>query len=82
MDEEKRKELLLSKSFLSGLLGYSQRMGMVSECGHTAVCNSEKHTCPEAATRKLYEQALETAIECIADKLQLESGSEGRTVQI
>lgn len=69
MDGEKRKALLLSKSILSGLLGYSQRMGMVSGCCHTAVCNTEKNTCPEAETRKLYERALETAIGCIDEKL-------------
>lgn len=80
MDEEKRKELLLSKSILSGLLGYSQRMGLVSECCHTAGCNTEKHACPEAETRKLYEQALKTAVGCVAEKLQLEYGSEGRVV--
>lgn len=53
-----------SITILSGLLGYSERMGIVSDINEKMYCKKDKE-CPATYIRMSYEAALKTAIEVL-----------------
>lgn len=57
---------------LSGLLGYSERMGLPSDWNANYYCKEENNipVCPARELRKMYEEGLKTAIEVLRSALQ------------
>lgn len=54
---------------LSGLLGYSERLGLVSDIPADMYCKENGSTCYARENRLSYEHALRTAIDIMTDYL-------------
>ena len=65
-EQEKIDDIKSSISVLSGLLGYSERLGIVSDANDTVNKESAFHA---REYRVSYENALKTAIEVLSEKL-------------
>ena len=63
-----KKDIETSIHVLSGLLGYSERMGSVVNSNHQVYCDEHKK-CPAKHFRVLYETALKTALEVLITHL-------------
>lgn len=63
-----KKDIETSIHVLSGLLGYSERMGAVVSSNQRMYCEEQKE-CPAKHFRVLYETALKTALEVLITHL-------------
>lgn len=64
--KSKMDDIKSSINVLSGLLGYSERLGLVSDTNERT---NEESACYAREYRVSYENALKTAIEVLAEKL-------------
>ena len=62
----KESDVRASINVLSGLLGYSERLGLVSDANEST---NKESACYAREYRVSYENALKTAIEVLAEKL-------------
>lgn len=62
-------EIESSIHILSGLLGYSERVGLASDINAEIHCK-DKNDCPARILRKAYEDGVKTAIEVLTNALQ------------
>lgn len=64
--ENNAEKIKSSICVLSGLLGYSERLGVVSDIN---TCSDKNSACYAREYRVAYENALKTAIEILVEKL-------------
>ena len=64
--KSKKDDIKSSISVLSGLLGYSERLGIVSDANE---CTNKESAFYAREYRASYENALKTAIEVLSEKL-------------